>query len=350
MIDPAHPRVSPEAPSRTTRADAAPQKDCRCFTPIDGDPARRPKGLGRLALAAAWDGDDLEAINRKSVAGRPERLSSERLRQHGRSSFHPELIERRIATAARALAGLALAGSVVLAAASGILFRVPSPGASPPAVAARNGLIPPSTAALTPAESLAATREALAALTKFLQADTAGERRAAIATTDRLPASLEIDGIVTSLQGARLEQPGRAQHLSAGLSDVVLVPLTDGNGLPRIAAVVRRSDHWTVDWRSVFTPEPVEWRDLVAGAAPAAPSLWRVLLSRTTDGSWSIARPGSTNEPLTAEMAPGSRVAAELEAAWSDRGGSPLPADVYLTADSSRRLNIVDWTKDKWSL
>lgn len=64
------------------------------------------------------------------------------------------------------------------------------------------------------------------------------------------------------------------------------------------------------------------------------------------------ARPAATaqhNQVATA-VAPGSRVAEELVQALADRAGAPLAADVYFESAGDHRLNIVDWTRDKWSL
>jgi hypothetical protein len=366
MNDPANP--SALAPSSPGAGEGVPKSSgrVRLFTPIEATPNRLPKPPARLAaMAGRLDHDDLEALDGTtggaaapgaaaplpptSGSGRPVLVPNAAIpflqEVHARSN--PELFDRRISTATRTLAVAALVASAAWVIGSTIHFRAPSvtkESSTQPIITAQPALLPAPTAA----ETVAAVHEALAILETFLNAPTAELRREAIGTDEPLPPALASEATRSALARASVE-PESARLLHAGSLKVVLVPLTDGAGLPRTAAVVHRSDRWRVDWRSLVTPETTAWPEVAGGTARGL-SQFRVLLSRRPDGTWALSRPEAEVPHLTATTVPGSRVAAELEAALAARNGEPLSADVFLAADSPRSLNIVDWTPDKWSL
>jgi hypothetical protein len=361
MKEPANTSDPSPPPAGTGESGPSSAERLRFFTPIDSDPARRPKGLGRLTVHAALTTDDLEsgpafdtpAASTGSEGGKRPRPHRPALvpntaipfleQVHARAN--PEQLERRVSSAARTAAFGALASVIVFVVGSSILFST-RPAARPDPAAAS---APPARPELDEAGAAAAVTSALASLDHFLDSTTAAARREAVGTAEPLPPMLATDGRIDTLAGATVDRAA-AQVLHSGSFKVVLAPVTDADGLPRTAAILHRGDRWRVDWRSLITPESLDWKEFLAGTEER-PRLFRVLLSRDAAGAWTIARPAAEETaPLLASMAPGSRVAADLSAAMAARGQTPLAVDVYLETAAGRQLNIVDWTKDKWSL
>lgn len=355
MNDPAPPSIPPQPPLDGAEAPSTPRKHQRLFTPIDADPSRRPNRLGRVAPIGAQRDESLDTdawdreLDRSAIAQAPNQrpalvanpIIPILAKLHLQAN--PELAERRLRLGMRASGLVALAVLVVFAVASSVTFRPTKPKTSAPA---KSSSVSPRT--LTDAEINAAVEQALATLDAFLNASSPEERNAVIADHDRLPPLLDQPGPVTALAQASVGRREARLHQD-GLFQCVLVPLTHAGGSPHTAAVVHHGDRWVVDWRSALTPESMPWRQFIENR-PTDPVLFRVLLTRESSGEWSMIRPGAGDIPLAVDVASHSRIGAELAEVWAARRASLLAADVYLVADADRRLNIVDWTKDKWSL
>ena len=347
------------APSQPpAKAGGRPPERQRLFTPIEKAGANGHKPQARLAPVQALISSSSKppghapALPDTLETAPPERPSSLvpnkaiPFLQRVHAGSQPEVMERRVSAATRiiALGGLGIAAALVVAAS--IALRAPAPPQTAdrqPAPLSAAQPLPP------PALSASSVADALTALNAFIAATT-HEARQALADS-MMPASVASSGggPLPALVGAHL-QADRARAIQAGSQAVVLVPVIDGAGLPRTAALLHRDGGWRVDWRSVLTPESSPWDEFASGARPA-PHLFRLLITREPGGPWSLARtssPEATRHPVT--IAPGSRAAAELTRALDAQNGRPLCADIYLTADASRSLNILDWTQDKWSL
>ncbi len=320
------------------------------FTPIDSDAARRRPGFVHIAPTAAALDERADAPLRIAGSPTPRPAFAPNpmiiLLKHLRFHFDPGVVDRRAGLLARALGLTALASVVAFALGASFTYRASS--VADPAAAARSSLSPAEPPAPTPSGIAASVDEALAALHGFLAADSPGARRAAIGATGPLPPCLAAPGAIDALAGATVARDQARFHL-AGPVKFVLVPLTHADGLPHTAAILNRGDGWRVDWRSVITPERVGFREFLASPSPA-PSPFRVLLSRAPDGRWSLAHPRSSSDLQPVDVAAHSRVESELAEALASHGGPPLAVDIFLATDPARRLHIVDWTKDKWSL
>ncbi|MFN0128400.1 MAG: hypothetical protein ACKV19_17135 [Verrucomicrobiales bacterium] len=355
MNDPAPPSLPPQLPQSGAEAPRTPRKHQRLFTPIDADPPRHANRLGRVAPRAATRDESLEADSWESELDRSPSAQAPKQRPAFVANpiiqilaklhiqANPELAERRLRQWMLASGFVALAALLVFAVASSVTFR-------PPAfeTLASAGPSPALPRVMTEAEISAAVEQALATLDAFLNASSPEERNAVIADHDLLPPLLHQSGSVPALAQASVGRPEARLHVD-GSFRCVLVPLTHAGGLPHTAAVVHHGDRWVVDWRSALTPESMPWRQFIENR-PASPVLFRVLLTRQSSGEWSLIRPGAGEIPLAVEMASHSRIGAELAEALEARSESSLAADVYLAAGDDRQLNIVDWTKDKWSL
>lgn len=349
-------------------ASGRPSDRKRTFTPIDRESAGENRPLARLAPIAALIGthphpvdrqsarpsDDLEPSAPASAGVQPALVPNKAIpflqRVHAESQ--PESLDRRLSSATRAIAITVLGIAVVVVITTSIALRAPAPQVriqappSGPTAAAIDTVPSPAT---SPATSPAAVSDALATLKTFLAAPTHEARQALADSAMPLPHGPQPAGPLPALLGAQV-QTDRIQPIQAGPLSVVLVPLTDAAGLPRTAALIHRGSQWRVDWRSVLTPETGAWEDFTS-SPDASPGLFRVLIQRESDGTWTVARsasPEATRFPVA--LAPGSRAATELDDAIRAQNGRPLSADVYLTAQANRSLNILDWTRDKWSL
>ncbi len=127
------------------------------------------------------------------------------------------------------------------------------------------------------------------------------------------------------------------------------MPCQNADGVPQTVAVIYDDGRWQVDERSAITPETTGWEDFAATPS-SEPQLFRLLLSRDQTGAWTAFRPAAALDSVPVLTAEGSRVSDDLSEALAERGGGSLAVDVFLQTDADRRLHVVGWTKDKWTL
>jgi hypothetical protein len=265
------------------------------------------------------------------------------------SSANPERLDRRVSHAARALAAVSLIVAVGSAITTAFLFQSSIPEPASPLASDRQSVPPaPLQPRMSPAQSDHAIDQALATLDSFLRSDDAPARLAVIGSQEPLPSEFRQNGRVPTLVHSSIDRTS-ARLVDHGATQFVLVLVTDGHGLPRTAALVQRGDGWQVDWRSLFTPQPADWKSF-ASRSESAVGEFRVMLSRTKDGTWSVTRPSESPDPVPVTVQSGSRVAWHLATALASSPGAAVPVDLFFQAEPGRPLNIVDWTRDKWSM
>jgi len=268
--------------------------------------------------------------------------------QRVHASSDPAKLDRLIAGLGRSLAWAGLGAAVAAVIASAFVFGTPASSSSRSVavqIATAPAAPPPASAKTEPVRTLS---EAITVLESFLTTASALTRHEMIEPTEPLSDPLARDERIPALAATSIDRENARLHHHPPLT-VALVPITDANGLPRTAAIVHKGDRWRIDWRSVLTPETRDWEAFARGSTRGV-SQYRVHVSRQPDGAWTVSRSANGHDPVVASAALGSRVAEELEAELAARGGAPLSADLFLDNSSGTPLNIVDWTRDKWSL
>lgn len=311
----------------------------RLFTPLPDSPPRRPRGLSRFIRRFRLPINDLDQApgrSRRSLLTPLVPNATITFLENVHNSINPQKIDRRLHLASQ-MTGLTLLASSILAVLISIFVFsfYPRPilaGALASSIDADGP--PPVTAVSAPspeAITLSINR-ALAALDQFFLDSPRDE-----------PASWP------PRRPYAMIDRSQAQWHPLGTSQVVLVPCQNADGVPQTVAVIYDDGRWQVDERSAITPETTDWEDFAASPS-SEPQLFRLLLSRDQTGAWTAFRPAGTLASVPVLTAEGSRVSDDLSDALAERGGASMAVDVFLQTDADRRLHVVGWTKDKWTL
>lgn len=299
-----------------------------------------------------WDSDSKAAgasrFRRDNLAQfLPEKISTiyEGVAEFGEA----EKLQRRFWVGGLVVGIAAMVAFVFYIYASTFNYSVTEPTASAEPHKAMAATLPlPEKTTLTEAEATEYTARALETLEQFTTAASDAVRQSLIPPHEPLPACLQGHGPAAVLQGLAIDA-AKARPLLLGQEVAVLVPVADAQGFPRTATLLAdATGRFYVDWRSLATPETVEWSEFLA-RKDGTPQLFRVRLVRAASGALSVEHPdGVAAVPIL--TTPYSRVAEEIAAAFEQSAGQPLVADAYLTADASGQVRLAGWISDKWRL